>query len=114
MLAARHSLRSRKLINKAKREGKLVQSKNFGSLILKRDDDDCTRFAFIISTKVSKLSVQRNRIKRAISEQIRQSTTSLKNGYDVLFLAKTSLADMMTDQIMTEVREFMKKNKLVD
>lgn len=46
-----------------------------------------TRIAFVVSTKVSKKAVERNRIKRAVREQMRLSMKSLAVG-DYMLVAK--------------------------
>ena len=105
MLARDYSLKGKKNFEKVEKEGKMIQSDSFGIAYLKRDDEEFSHFGIIVSTKVSKLSVQRNRIKRAISESIRYSLSELKPAFDVVFLAKLSIVKKPTDEIMREVRE---------
>jgi len=89
-------------------KGKMVQSDSFGIAIVKREDEEVPKFGFIVSTKVSKEAVQRNRIKRALSEAVRFMTSDIKSGYDVVFLAKQRAARSSTDVLMNEVREAIK------
>ena len=89
-------------------KGKMVQSDSFGISFVKREDEEVPRFGFIVSTKVSKEAVQRNRIKRALSEAVRFMTSDIKSGYDVVFLAKQRAARSSTDVLMNEVREAIK------
>lgn len=42
----------------------------------------------MVSTKVSKNAVERNKIKRRLREIIRKETLFLKNGYDYVFIVK--------------------------
>ena len=53
MLASIYLISSRDF-EKVKKEGKLVQQKNFGVIIRKRNDDNPPKFGFVISTKISK------------------------------------------------------------
>lgn len=107
MLARDHTLKGQENFEKVEKEGKMIQSDSFGMSYLKRDDKELSRFGVIVSTKISKLAVQRNRIKRAISEAVRYSTSELKNGFDVVFLTKLSITKKPTDEIMREVRDIL-------
>ena len=89
-------------------KGKLSQFESFGIIILRREDKNQSRFAFIVSSKISKDAVDRNRIKRAIRESIRLSLIDLQTGYDVIFLAKPILAKKSTELIMRETGKALK------
>lgn len=94
-------------------KGKLFQFESFGVVILRKEDKNQSRFAFIVSSKISKDAVDRNRIKRAISESVRLSLIDLQAGYDVVFLAKPILAKKSTELIMRETREALKELKVL-
>lgn len=104
--------RLKKKINFARIEidGAMHQSKSFGMGIYDRKDDDPSRFGFIISTKISKLAVVRNKIKRIMSEVIRKNLKKIKNGYDVLFLIKTSIVKIEKETLEKETYEIITKN----
>jgi len=104
--------RLKKKINFARIEidGVMHQSKSFGMGIYDRKDDDPSRFGFIISTKISKLAVVRNKIKRIMSEVIRKNLKKLKSGYDVLFLIKTSIVKIEKETLEKETYEILTKN----
>ena len=112
MLARANCLKGSSVFKNVEANGTLYQSANFGVSILNRRDAHPIRFGFVISTKVSKLAVQRNRIKRAMSESARHNLKSLKNGYDVVFLAKTTVEKKTTQQIMDEVKIFLTNSVL--
>jgi ribonuclease P protein component len=48
------------------------------------------RFAIVVSKKVLKSSVGRNRIRRRIYEAIRQSIDDTANSYDIVFIVSSS------------------------
>jgi ribonuclease P protein component len=98
---------------KVKKEGTLYQSDNFGVSVLDRGDDGYTRFGIIVSNKISKLSTQRNRIKRAFRDGLRYNLNRIKKGYDVVFLAKPSLERMIVDDIMKEIDAFIRDSVLI-
>jgi ribonuclease P protein component len=113
MLARCYSLKEKEDFARVEGQGQVVQSDSFGLAYFERGDADPPRFGFIVSTKVSKESVQRNRIKRAMAEAVRYSLTDLKKGFDVVFLAKQRSAKTDTSKIMPEVKEALKKANLL-
>jgi ribonuclease P protein component len=104
--------RLKKKINFARIEidGKMIQSRSFGMGIYNRKDDDPSHFGFIISTKISKKAVVRNRIKRTMSEVVRKNIDNLKNGYDVLFLIKQQAAKITKIELENETYAIITKN----
>jgi ribonuclease P protein component len=111
MLARQFMLKSAE-INTVKKEGKLFQSEDFGAAVLKRNDDGPSRFAFVISTKISKMAVNRRRMSRAMIESVRYNFDLLPKNFDVVFLAKTSMTGKSTDEIMQQVKEFMMREDI--
>ena len=63
-----------------------------------RKDKDNSRFGFIISTRISKKAVVRNKIKRTISDYIRININMIKNGLDVVFLIKPAILKLNKEQ----------------
>lgn len=110
MLASHNRLNKGRDFEKVKSEGRLFQSDNFGVVVLKKETDDHSRFAFVVSTKISNQAVQRNRIARALRESVRQNLYLVAKGYDMIFLPKTAISRKITDEIMSEARDFLVKN----
>lgn len=106
-MLAREYLLLTKSLSIVKKEGKLIQGNNFGVIVRNREDDKPPRFGFVVSTKISKLAVHRNRIRRAMIESARHNFFSVASGYDFLFLAKTTMGKMTTEEIMKEVADFL-------
>ena len=113
MLARTYSLKGQENFEKVEKEGKLVRFDSFGLAYLKRNDSDVPRFGFIVSLKVSKDAVQRNRIKRALSEAVRLMVNDTKKGYDVVFLARPESARRGTDVLMRETQAAFIKAELL-
>ena len=113
MLAKKFKLTGVKNFDRVQKAGKVYQSANFGIARFSRNDEATSKFAFIVSTKIAKDAVDRNRFKRAMSEAVRISSIDLKNGYDVVFLAKTSIARVPTSEVMKEVRVALKDSGLL-
>lgn len=109
MLAKVYSLKGERNIDEVLKKGKRVQSDNFGAFYLDKKNEDLPKFAFIISKKISKLAVHRNRVKRAMSESVRQNINIANKGYNFVFLAKKTIVNRSTEEIMGEVRKFLKR-----
>src|SRR5688572_10665092 len=60
------------------------------------------RLTVIVSTKVSKKAVDRNRIKRVIREEVRKNIANLKSG-DYAILVKSSAAKIDSPTLRTAV-----------
>jgi ribonuclease P protein component len=110
MLASKYRLKKKINFARIEIDGKMLQSKSFGMGMYNREDTDPSRFGFIISTKISKKAVIRNRIKRTMSETVRKSIQKIVPGYDVLFLIKSSITKLNDDQIAKETYEIITKN----
>ncbi len=113
MLAKKFRLTGAKDFARVQNEGKVFQSENFGIAYVERNDGEPSRFGFIVSTKIAKDAVDRNRYKRAMSEAVRIDSINLVNGYDVVFLAKTSISRVSTANVMKEVREALRLANLL-
>lgn len=113
MLAKKFRLTGARNFTRIQKEGKVFQSANFGIAYVKRGDSEASKFGFIVSTKIAKDAVDRNRFRRAMSEAVRIDSIDLVNGYDVVFLAKTSIARVSTAEIMKEVRLSLKESGLL-
>jgi len=50
-----------------------------------------SRFGFIVSTRVSKKAVARNRLRRQMSEIIRINLKRIKKGFDIVLAARAKL-----------------------
>lgn len=104
MLPKKFRLQDYQEIEKVKKEGKLYQSPLFGLLILKKEEQSTPRFSFIVSTKLSKKAVQRNHIKRLLSESLREVWSKIKPGFDGVFLGKKSLIGKTKMEIEEEIK----------
>ena len=112
MLAKKFRLTGAKNFARIQKEGKVYQAADFGIAYVKREDANPSRFGFIVSTKIAKDAVDRNRFKRAMSEAVRIASIDLITGFDAVFLAKTSIVRVPTSEVMKEVRLSLKESGL--
>lgn len=102
-LANIYRLQGTKAIEEVKSRGKLIQSDNFGIIFLKRNDSEVSKFAFIVSKKISNLAVHRNRLDRALNEGVRRCLARVPKGYSFVFLAKATIEKRRAEEIIREV-----------
>lgn len=113
MLAKKFRLTGSRDFKKIQTEGQIYQSNSFGLAYLNRKDEEASRFAFVVSTKISKDAVDRNRFKRVMSEAVRTSSIDIRPGFDVIFLAKTTIVKTPTSEVMKEVKASLKESGLL-
>ncbi len=113
MLAKKYRLTATSDFKRVQDQGTIFQSANFGIAILDRKDTDPSRFGFVISTKVQKDAVDRNTVRRHMSETVRLLAKDIKDGRDVVFLAKTSVIRVPAEVLVREVRAAVKESGLL-
>ena len=90
-----------------KEGGKLCQTPLFGCLVLKKDEGK--KFGWVISKKISKMAVDRNRIKRLLAETVRKNLDKFPEGTRVVFLAKKIILGKSGKEIEEEIRKLIYK-----
>jgi len=114
MLPKKHRLPLRTELNRVKKKGILVQGKLFSLLVSRQSKkSQPSRFGFIISTKIHKKAVKRNRAKRLLSEAVTSLFPEMKNGFDTVFLAKKKIIEANPEEIKKEVEGLFKKTGMV-
>ncbi|MEK7526560.1 MAG: ribonuclease P protein component, partial [Patescibacteria group bacterium] len=103
MLPRENRITEKKDFDEVRNKGRLVQSDSFAFGFIDNNAGTPSRFGFVVSTKISKKATLRNRVKRAMREGVRQNLTYIKKGIDGVFLAKTSILNKPTPEIMKEV-----------
>jgi ribonuclease P protein component len=112
MFAKKFSL-DRKEFPKIKNEGKLYQSESFGILVRKRENIGNPRFGIIVSNKVSKIAVHRNRIRRSFRDVLRRNWKKVEDGNDIVFLIKPGIERLPVSDIMKEIERFIDGKKYI-
>ena len=85
-------------------------------LILKivKNSLEASRFGFIVSQKVSKNAVVRNKIRRRLSEAIRLNLKDIKKGIDAVLIALPSIKSKTYPEIKDMLAIIFKKAGLLD
>lgn len=112
MLSKINRITSEKDFALVKAKGKVFQEKSFALAVLDRGEGE-TRFGFIISTKISKRAVKRNKAKRILSEVVRKKMSKIKKGYDIVFLAKAGVLELDSQHAEDEIERGFEDAKLL-
>ena len=93
------------------RKGKSAGSRYVVVLCLK-NDLDFNRKAFLASKKVGN-SVSRNRARRLMKEAFRATEAALPTGYDILLIARNTIADAKCDDVVKSLKNAYKRAGLI-
>jgi len=105
VLKKENRIRSKKEFIEIKNKGRVLFSPLFGWLFYKKNDD-LKKFAFIVSKKISKRAVDRNKIKRILSEVIRKKLDKFEKGTRLVFLSKKEILGKRKEEIEKEIIKF--------
>ncbi len=83
------------------------------NVIILKNNTQKTRFGFIVSKKVSLKSVSRNKIKRTIREQTRLILNEIKQGFDILIIAKKETMDYNFKEISNDLKNLFNKQGIL-
>lgn len=72
-----------------------------------------TRFAIIISKKISNKAVTRNLLRRQTLGAIQELLPQIKSGFDVIILTKKSLIDASYSQIKSDLEKILKNAQIL-
>lgn len=71
-----------------------------------------SRFGLVVSTKAAKKAVDRNRLRRQLSEIIRLNLDKIRPGRDMVFVVKAKMAGAPYEQISDSLLGLLKKKNL--
>lgn len=73
-----------------------------------------SRFAFVVSAKVSKKAVVRNRLRRRMREAVRKMLGGVVKGRDIVVMTKPQAAELTFDEVSRTLESLLKKARLLD
>lgn len=114
MLSSKNRLRKKSDINRVFRQG-VRMAGNFIFLRFAKNNLNTNRFTFIISSKISKKAVLRNRIKRQLREVFKNISFKQQPGFDFLVVAKPGIINKKFKEIKEEINGILssKNNKTI-
>lgn len=92
-------------------EGRIYQSALFG-LVVKKDESKEKKFGVIVSKKIAKKAVDRNKIRRRLTEVVRKNLFAVEEGFSGIFLAKKKLVEAGIMDIEAEFKRIIKEASL--
>lgn len=114
MLAKENRLTTKESFNRLLKYGQPYYSPLF---VLKKIENklNCNRFGFIISKKIAKKAVIRNKLKRRLREILRKEINQLKTGYDLVIIPKKGkeIEKIKYQQLKDEIILLEKKANLI-
>jgi len=113
MLSKINRLPLRQEIGKMKASGTHFSGMLLNLVVNHRQDNLPSRFACIISTKVAKKAVDRNRIRRQIYGAVSTLLPEVRSGVDILIIAKGSPTPTPWDKLQNAVYLNLKKAGLI-
>lgn len=93
MLSQKYRLTKEKDFEHVFKKGRSFFVKELGVKAVK-NDLGYSRFAIVVSNKISKKAVERNKIKRRLREIIRLILPNIKKGVDGVVVSRPSIADL--------------------
>mgnify|MGYP000505849831 CR=1 FL=1 len=113
MFAKQNRLAKDRDVQTAYRAGRTFFTPQFTIKYLKtRDVSHASRFTVVVSTKVAKQAVRRNRIKRVVREFLRVRVEGLLPG-DYMFIARPVTNKATPVELRAAVEEGLERNKLL-
>ncbi|MDD4607180.1 MAG: ribonuclease P protein component [Patescibacteria group bacterium] len=112
MLAKPFRLTKRKDFENIWQKGKGRLDQFLGIKFLANDLEN-SRFAFIVSLKISKKAVQRNKVKRQLREIIRLNLDKIKPGYDIIINTRPGILKLTYQELDQTLIDLLKKLKLI-
>lgn len=112
MLKKELRIRKQKDFDKIFSEGAYFSEK-FLLLKIVENGLETSRFGFIVSNKVSKKAVERNRIKRLLRETVRLKWDKIKPGFDAIFIFRDRATDKSFNEVDEVVERLLKRSGLL-
>ncbi|MFW6130438.1 MAG: ribonuclease P protein component [Atribacterota bacterium] len=110
MLPRKNRLKKNNDFRSVFKNGNTVNGELF-FLKLKRNNLGINRFGFVIGTQISKKATVRNKIKRRLTEAIKQNLDKVKSGFDIIIIAKPKVIDKNYSEIKQRIDNLFKQIK---
>ncbi|OGZ75976.1 MAG: ribonuclease P protein component [Candidatus Staskawiczbacteria bacterium RIFCSPLOWO2_12_FULL_37_15] len=107
-LPKKNRLTSKKEIDHIFKNGRTVKG-SFLFIKLLDNPRGYSRFAFIVPSKYAPLAVDRNRTKRALSEEVRRTPILSGKSHDVIVSVFKKITKSELDSLTRELRELLSK-----
>jgi ribonuclease P protein component len=106
-------LRKNKDFQRVRQQGRTTASRLL-ILTFATNDLATLRIGFVVSKRVSKRAVERNYVKRLLSEAIRPMLVGIPTGWDLVISAKTSSIGVKLSDLVDDLRILLRRARLLD
>lgn len=96
-----------------KKVGSSFFSSPFFNIRVSKNNEGKVRFGIVVSKKVSKKAVLRNKTKRAVRDIVSQNLDKLSNNKDIIIVSKTILNKQLKKEAEQELKELFLKAKII-
>lgn len=83
------------------------------SLCFSNNNQDLSRFSFVISKKIDKRAVVRNKAKRKVRSIVEQMLDKIGTGKDFVFYLKKDVVNTTREDVRVELNKIFEENKLL-
>ena len=104
---------SRKEFPKSHKKGEIYHSPHLSLVVVKKDSKLPSKFSFVISGKVAKKAVERNKLKRWTYRTIQKECDNIKNGFVSVFFSKKNSTKLTHSQLEDQVLVLLKNAHLL-
>lgn len=112
MLPKKHRLTKAEDFKSVYKKGRFFSDSYLAIKVL-RNNQEITRFGFLVGIKISKKAVLRNKIKRRLREIIRLKLDKIKKGFDVVILTRSEIGKKTYQEIDETLSRILKKANLI-
>lgn len=113
MIAKSHRFHGHNSLNYVYRHGQTVRGPLTAVKYVKNDRRQTYRVAVVVSKKVHKSAVVRNRIRRRLYEQVRLISDQIQQPYDIVFTVfHDTLAELPADEVKKLVAAQLRQAKI--
>ncbi len=112
MLPGKYKLKKESHFKKVFQKGESYQEK-FMRLKVLKNDLEISRFAFIVSLKISKKAAQRNKVRRQLEEIVRLRLNRIKPGLDLIISVNPEITKENYRAIEKNLLSLFRKAKII-
>lgn len=113
MLPKKNRLKKKKDFERVFMNGKIIKCQDLFLKYIDNDKED-TKIGIVVSKKVSKKAVDRNKAKRRIREAFRLIGSKLKNGINMIAVAYPSVKNREFSDIKEQIEAALTKAELIN
>ncbi len=114
MLDKKRRIKSELFKKAQKYSAKTFHSDNFTLKVAKNPEKSESKFAFVVSGKVSSKAVDRNRLKRRGFSALRGFSDNVRHPLILIFYVKKSALNLKFSQFKDEIVELLRKSGVFD